>query len=358
MAKKEKEIKEESVETNEETGAAASLKPAARSVSDDKALTASKVSMMKSVLHMASGMGKEDMTHWFNQAMALIGHEADKVGDKSGHNQSSIDMTTGSGPKTKDAMPKLASITPGQTAKEGVEELFDGEDLSEEFKEKASTIFESAVAIQAILIQEELKEQYDAKLAEEVERIEAETMENLDKYLDYVTEEWMKENEVAIESSLRTELTQDFMEGFMNLCREHNINLPEENVDVVEQMADKVEELEAKLAAMIDENASLKESLTQAELADVVEELASDLAMTQQEKFKSLAEELDFDGNVDNFKKKLEIVKETYFKTDKKPATTNIEEETFEGESVTEQPKAIDPSVNRYVAAISRTVKK
>lgn len=356
MANKKEDIKEESVEVNEEGIAAASLKPAARSVSDPKALDGSKVSMMKSMLHMASGMGKEDMTHWFTQAMALIGHEADKVGDKSGHNQSSIDMTSGSGPKTKDPMPKLASITPGQSMKEDVEELFAGEDLSEEFKDKAATIFEAAVAVKAMVVEEELKEHYDALLAEEVARIETETVENLDKYLDYVVEEWMKENELAIESSLRTEMTNDFMNGLMALFAEHYIELPEDKVDVVEQMADKVEELEKKLDEMIGENSQLKEELLGAQLADVVEELASDMALTQQEKFKSLAEEIDFDGDIENFKKKLEIVKENYFKTEK-PAASNIEEETFEGEVVTEE-VVVDPRVKNYVAAISRTVKK
>lgn len=356
MANKKDEIQEESVEMNEEGIAAASLKPAARSVSDDKALNDSKVSMMKQMLHMASGMGKEDMTHWFDQAMALIGHEADKVGDKSGSNQSSVDMTTGSGPKTKDAMPKLASITPGQSMKEDVEELFAGEDLSEEFKEKAATIFEAAVAVKAMVVEEELKEQFEAKLAEEVARIEAETAENLDKYLDYVVEEWMKENEVAIESALRTEMTTDFLEGLKALFAEHYIELPEDKVDVVEQMADKVDELEKKLDEMISENNELKEELLGAQLTDVVEELASDMALTQQEKFKSLAEEIDFDGSVENFKKKLEIVKENYFKTGK-PAESNIETETFEGEVVSEE-VVVDPRVRGYVQAISRTVKK
>lgn len=357
MTKKKEEIKEEAVESNEETIAGASLHPAARSVSDPKALDASKVSMMKTMLHMASGMGKEDMTHWFHQAMALIGHEADKVGDNSGKNSNSIDTTLGSGPKTKDAMPKIASITPGQSMKEDVAELFSGEDLSEEFKDKAAAIFEAAVVSQVLVAREELKEEFETKLAEETARIEAETSENLDKYLDYVVEEWMKENEVAIESSLRTEMTNDFIEGLKNLFAEHYIDLPEDKIDVVEQMADKVDELEKKLDEAISENAKLQEELVSSQLSDVVEELAAGLAMTQQEKFRSLAEELDFDGDVETFKKKLEVVKETYFK-DEKPAKSNIEEETFEGENtLTEQAPAVDPRVAGYVKAISRTVK-
>lgn len=357
MTKKSKEINEEQVETvKEETVAGDSLKPAARSVVDPKALDASKVSMMKTMLHTASGMDKEDMTQWFNKAMALVGHEADEVGDNSGKNQSSVDMKTGSGPKTKEAMPKIASITPGQSMKEDVAELFGTEDLTEEFKEKAAAIFEAAVVSQVILAREELHEQFETKLAEEIERIETETTENLDKYLDYVVEEWMKDNEVAIESSLRTELTNDFIDGLKKLFAEHYIDLPEEKVEVVEHMADKVEELEKKLDEIIDENSSLKEALMNSQLSDVVEELAASMAMTQQEKFKSLAEEIEFDGDIDNFTKKLEIVKDTYFK-DEKPAKSNIEEETFEGEEQTALTETVDPRVANYVKAISRTVK-
>ena len=370
-------------EIQEETPAGASLHPAAKAISDPKALDASKVSMMKTMLHMASGMGKEDMTHWFHDAMALLGHEADKVGDNAGKNQSSIDMTTGSGPKTKYPMPKIASITPGQDGehdispinvagkpvagmpmpkinkamKEDVAELFGNEDLSEEFKDKAAVIFEAAVASQVLIAREELQEEFEKALSEQVERIEAETAENLDKYLDYVVEEWMKENEVAVESSLRSELTADFIEGLKNLFAEHYIELPEEKVEVVEQMADKVAELEQKLDAVITENSELKDELVSLELSAVVEELASDLAMTQQDKFKSLAEEIEFDGEIENFKKKLEIVKETYFMGEKPAAVSNIEEETFEVEADT-QPKAADPVINRYVQAITRSTKK
>jgi hypothetical protein len=356
MANKKENIQEEVVETNEDTMAASSLHPAARSISDPKALDGSKVSMMKSMLHMASGMGKEDMTHWFTQAMALIGHEADKVGDNSGKNQSSIDMKSGSGPKTKDVMPKLASITPGQSMKEDVEELFASEDLTEEFKEKATAIFEAAVAVKALMVEEELKEFYETKINEELARIDTETTENLDKYLDYVIEQWMQENEVAIESSLRTEMTNDFMKGLHALFAEHYIDMPEDKVDVVEQMADKVEELEKMLDEMIGENSQLKEELVGSQLVSVIEELAADMALSQQEKFKSLAEEIDFDGSVENFKKKLEFVKENYFKIENPAVKSNIEEETFEGDVIVEQ--VVDPRVRSYVSAISRTVKK
>jgi hypothetical protein len=356
MTIKNKEISEDGLEDmhEEDTQASASLKAGSRSIADPKAIDGSKVAMMKTMMSMASGMGKEDMTDWFNKAIALIGHEADKVSDNSGKNQSSVDSTLGSGPKTKDAMSKLASITPGQTMREDVADLFGNEDLSEEFKEKATAIFEAAVVSQLLVAREELVEEFQTALNEEIARIESESVENLDKYLDYVVEEWMKENEVAIESSLRTELTNDFMEGLKNLFAEHYIDLPEDKVDVVESLSDKVAELEDKLNATITENLSLKDELVNTELSSVVEELASDLVMTQQEKFKSLAEEIEFDGDISNYKKKLKIVKETYFNNES-PTTSNIEEEIFETNDSQPVSNAL---VNRYVQAISRTAKK
>ena len=357
MTTKNKDTAEEdSIEDmhEEDTQASASLKAGSKSIADPKAIDGSKVAMMKTMMSMAAGMGKEDMSDWFNKAIALIGHEADKVSDNSGKNASSVDSTLGAGPKTSYPMPKLASITPGQSMKEDVADLFSDENLSEEFKEKAATIFEAAVVSQLIIAREELLEEFETALAEEIANIENTSIENLDKYLDYVVEEWMKENEVAIESSLRTELTNDFMNGLKNLFTEHYIDLPEDKVDVVENLSDKVAELENMLNASITENVDLKNELVNAEISAIVEELASDLVMTQQEKFKSLVEEIEFDGDIANFKKKLEIVKETYFR-DALPESSNIEEETFELET---DSTVTNPLVNRYVQAISRTAKK
>ena len=154
---------------------------------------------------------------------------------------------------------------------------------------------------------------------------------------------------------MRTELTNDFITGLKNLFAEHYIELPDDKVDVVESLSDQVAELTDKLNAVIDENVTLKANLTQVSVEAVVEELASDLALTQQEKFKSLAEELDFDGDLEVYKKKLQTVKETYFKEETTPRESNIDTENFDDE--TPETKAIDPTISRYVQAISRTVK-
>ena len=349
----------DAVETNEEevseATAADSLHPKAA-----PGEPMSKVEAMKGVMSAMSGMSKSEMVDFFNQVQAQFGPGKDYgVGDKSGHNQSSLDMkashaVASSAPKTKDGMPKLDSKNHWA---EDVAVLFDGQDLSEEFKERTSTLFDAAVSAAIIAETTRLEEAYEEKLQEEIANFNEEVTSKLDTYLDYCVENWMKENEVAIESALRNEIMEDFIEGLKNLFAENYISIPEEKVDVLEALASKVEALEAKLDESIQENVELRNSLVEAKAHEVFEELASDLALTQQEKFAALAEGIEFDGDLDTYAKKLMIVKENYFKNESTTtSSSNIEEETFEG-TITESVN-VDPIVNRYVQAIARTVKK
>jgi hypothetical protein len=336
---------EEETEVSEETLAAASLHPKARP-SDPM----SKVQMMTSVMSKMHGMSKGDLTHWFNATMAQFGPGKDYgVGDKSAANQATIDSKLGKGPKTKDPMPKL-------NVKEDVEAMFDGQDLSEEFKENVSTLFEAAVSAKLIAETARLEEEFETRLSEEIAIFNEEVTSKLDTYLDYVVENWMKENEVAIESTLRNELTSEFVEGLKNLFAEHYINVPEDKVDVLEAMAEKVAALESKLDESISENVELRNFVVEGHRKEIFEEIASDLALTQQEKFAALAEGIEFDGDLNIYSKKLMIVKENYFKNESTSYSSNIEEETFEG--VISESVNVDPSVNRYVQALARTVKK
>ena len=336
---------EEETEVSEETLAAASLHPKARP-SDPM----TKVQMMSSVMGKMHGMSKGDLTHWFNATMAQFGPGKDYgVGDKSAANQSTIDSKLGKGPKTKDPMPKL-------NVKEDVEAMFDGQDLSEEFKENVSTLFEAAVSAKIIAETARLEEEFEAKLSEEIAIFNEEVTSKLDTYLDYVVENWMKDNEVAIESTLRNELSGEFIEGLKNLFAEHYINVPEDKVDVLGAMAEKVAVLETKLDETISENVELKNFVVEGHRKEIFEEIASDLALTQQEKFSALAEGIEFDGDLDIYTKKLMIVKENYFKNETTSRSSNIEEETFEGE-ISESVN-VDPVINRYAQAIARTVKK
>lgn len=338
-------LKEE-LELDEESLGAASLKPNSRTVDDPQ----SKIEVMKRTLGVMNGMSKGDLTKFYDQAMALIGKEANSLpsGANFNANQNSVDMTTGKGPKTRDAMPKLS-------VKEDVEDMFAGEELSEEFKDKATTLFEAAVAARSTLELARLEEEFETRLEEQLEEITESVQKNLDTYLGYVVERWMGDNEVAIESALRNEVMEEFIDGLKGLFVEHYIDIPEEKANVVESLAAKVEELEAMLDESINENAELKTTILESNKQEVLDELAEGLTMNQAEKFFALAEGIEFDGDLEVFAKKLSVVKENYFT--RSVTTTNLEEETFEeGEVISSA--SIDPSVNRYVQAISRTVKK
>jgi len=341
-----KEKKEKKEKMDEETLAASSLHPKARQ-SDP----ISKIGAISHVTNMIANMNKDEWTGFFNQVQSLYGPGKDwGVGDKSAANQATVDMKTGKGPKTKDPMPKL-------NVKEDIEEMFNGQDLSEEFKENVSTLFEAAVSARVIAEQTRLEEEFETKLQEEIANFGESVTSKLDTYLDYCVEQWMRENEVAIESTLRNELAEEFIDGLKSLFAEHYINVPEDKVEVLEAMAEKVAALEEKMDEVISENVELKNLIVESKATDIFEEISSDLALTQKEKFSALAEGIEFDGDLETYAKKLMIVKENYFKSDNTVGSSNIEEETFEGE-ITESTVTVDPSVNRYVQALARTVKK
>jgi hypothetical protein len=338
------------VENIDESIASETLKPGSRSVDDPK----SKIEFMQRTLGVMNGMKKEDLSKFYHDVIAQIGKEADSLpaSASSAANQGSIDMKTGKGPKTRDAMPKLS-------VREDVEEMFDGQELSEEFKDKASTLFEAAVTARISLEVAKLEEQFEESLEEVKTEITEELEKSLDTYLDYVVEKWMDDNKVAIESSLRNEIMEEFIGGLKNLFAENYIEMPEEKIDVVESLANKVEELEAALAESINENAELKDVVAESVRQDVLNDLAEGLTMTQAEKFFALAEGIDFDGDLDVYAKKLSVVKEQYFSKKSPTTAVNIEEETFEGDVGTQQASvSVDPSVGKYAQAISRTIKK
>ena len=349
-------IDEMEVDTLDEASTAMdSLKPNSRPAGTDPK---SKIDYITHTIGAMHAMRKDDLTKWFDGAMALIGKEASylpaSANEKS--NQNSIRM------KGSYAVSKGDSTTgmsmPKISVKEDVEEMFSGQDLSEEFKEKASTLFEAAVTARAMVEFARLEEEYETKLTEAIESVNEELTSRIDSYLDYVVEQWMTDNEVAVESTLRNEITSDFIEGMKNLFSEHYINVPQEKVDVIEALADKVEVLEAKLDEQINENIDIKRAMLNVEKETVLESFFENLALSQQEKFSALAEGVEFDGDLDKYGRKLSIIKETYFATTKAVTTSsNIEEETFEGDVATET-VSYDPAVNKYVAAISRTIKK
>lgn len=197
---------------------------------------------------------------------------------------------------------------------EHVEALLAGEELSEEFKEKAKTIFEAAVKQKVAEEIEVLEEAFAATLEEEVSRINEELSSNVDDYLNYVVEQWTAENEVAIEASLRSELTEEFISGLRNLFAEHYIDIPEEKVSVVEEMGNKVAELEEKLNEEIERNVALSKMLNESKTNEILFDACDGLTDTQAEKLKSLAEGIEY-SNINEYAQKISVLKENYFST-------------------------------------------
>jgi signal transduction histidine kinase len=322
----------ENEEIEENTLASDSLKPGSK-----YADPMSKVQMMDTMMNTMGSMPIHDLTKFFHAVMAQFGPNKEYgVGDNSEQNRSTVAMKT--------------------NVKEDLDVIFNGHELSEEFKESTAVLFEAALNAKLATETARLEEQYAEVLEEEVANIADELTNKLDSYLNYVVENFMTENEVAIESTLRNELMEEFMVGLKNLFAEHYISVPEERVDVLEAMVDKVSILENRLDETLTENTQLREVLISEAAKKVFVEVASDLALTQQEKFASLAEGIEFDGDLETFEKKLKIIKENYFRNESTSYSSNIEEETFEGDI--SQNVNIDPQVNRYVQAIARTIKK
>ena len=246
--------------------------------------------------------------------------------------------------KAKEAIEKrLASIS----VKEDVDALVEGEDLSEEFKQKASTIFEAAVKSKIRPEVERIELEKTQEIAEEHEAFKTELAEKVDGYLDYVVSEWMKENELAIERGLKGEIAEDFITGLKALFEEHYIDVPDEKYDILESQAQKIEELEGKLNETMGKLTEKKQSEDSLVREAVIKEVSSDLAETQTEKFASLVEDVEFTDK-ESFEEKLNTLKENYFP---KSTPSQLTEES----GVETQEIDISDAMAAYTSAIKRT---
>ena len=227
-------------------------------------------------------------------------------------------------------------------------------DLSEENSEKAKTIFKAAVQSKVQEVKEELDVKYQDELKTTVDAVKADLSEGVDKYLTYCAEEWTKENELAIERGLRSEMTENFIEGLKSLFVEHYVDVPEDKYDVIDELANRLEEMEAKLDGEVSNNMAITEELDTLKRGNVVSEASSDLTDTQKEKLSSLAEGVDFKDEAD-YAEKIAEIKEAYFKVDgeKVEAETNIVEGANEFE-VEETEKVVDPTMEKYSSAITK----
>jgi hypothetical protein len=244
------------------------------------------------------------------------------------------------------------------TIDESISKMFEGMDLSEEFKNKVTLVFEAAVHEAATVKANAMAEEYAAKVDQEMQESVDSTVntiiENLDSYLDYVVEEWMKENELAIEAGIKVEMAESLMDGLKALFEEHNIEVDEDTVDVVAGLEEELEEMKAEANKTIDENVKLAKEISALKAEKVFAEMTEDLTMTQRERLKVLSEKLDFE-NVEEYTQNLETLKESFF-AEAKPVVEEAQEEEEEiltEETVVAKPASEDPSINALIAALN-----
>ena len=231
---------------------------------------------------------------------------------------------------------------------EDVNALVEGEELSEEFKEKAKTILEAAVKGKVVQIKEVLQTEYDAKLLEEVEEIKTALNERVDSYLEYVAEEWFTENQLAVQGGLKEELTESFMSGLKNLFEEHYVTIPEEKYDVLQSMVEKLDDMESKLNEQIEKNVSLNQRLSESASDVILADVSEGLAATQKEKLASLSESVEFESE-ETYREKLETLKESYFPTKATPA---VKSESL-SEGVDSSPEIASGTMAKYLKTLN-----
>ena len=234
--------------------------------------------------------------------------------------------------------------------------LLEGEELSEEFQNKARTIFEAAIKTKISEVKSELQEQYEKTIVEEVASVKAELAERVDAYLEYVSDEWMSENKLAVEAGLKTEMTESFLVGMKSLFEDHYVTIPEDKYDVLNSMVEKLDEMEGKLNEQINKNVALNKRLAESTSDVILADVSEGLAVTQKDKLASLAESVEFDGE-DNYREKLVTLRNSYFPANPgapKQQTENLSE----GAETGHQQPAVTGSMESYLKAISRSVKK
>ena len=232
---------------------------------------------------------------------------------------------------------------------EDVNALLAGEELSEEFQEKARTIFESALRSKVSDIKEALEEQYAVALAEEVEEIKSELQERVDSYLEYVSDEWVAENALVIEKGLKTEMTESFLIGMRSLFEEHYVTIPEDKYNVLENMVDKLDDMETKLNEQIEKNISLNKRLAESVADGIFDQVSEGLAATQKDKLASLSESVEFESE-EEYREKLETLKEAYFPS--KVSAPKARTETL-SEGVDNAHESISGSMATYLRTLS-----
>ena len=240
---------------------------------------------------------------------------------------------------------------------EDLNALIAGEELSEEFQNKARTIFEAAIRTKVDAIKEELKSSYEEQLVEDVQVIKEGLTERLDSYLEYVATEWVNENSLAIENGLKTEMTESFLSGMKSLFEDHYVTIPEEKYDVLNSMVDKLDEMENKLNEQIDANVTLNKRLAESTADVIFADVVEGLALSQKEKLQSLAENIEFESESD-YREKLETLRESYFPANPGTPTKKVQSENL-SEGVESAPDApVSRTMEAYMRSLGQLSKK
>ena len=267
--------------------------------------------------------------------------------DTSKSTQASVNM------KPSAASPKMESVE--NEYSDDISALFSDAQISEEFKTKATTIFEARVLDKVNTIKEQLEEEYATALEEAVTNLKEELTTKVDDYLSYVVEQWIEENSIAVESGLRAEITEDFILGLKNLFAEHYIDVPTDKVDLVDELATKVEELESKLDEEIQSGIEMRKQLIESRKENLIHAVCEGLTDTQVEKIKSLAESINY-STEEEYIEKLETIRENYFPSSvvKKVTETHLNEQ-WEDDTNKQNTTYVDPFVQMVSQAISKT---
>ena len=245
-------------------------------------------------------------------------------------------------------------VTAELNVEEDVAALFAGEELSEEFQEKAKTIFETTIKSKVSEIKEELKKEYEQSLTEQVVSIKEEIEDRADAYLEYVADEWIAENALAVEHGLKTEMTDSFLTGMKSLFEDHYVTIPEEKYDVLNSMVEKLDEMEGKLNEQINKNVALNKRLSESSADVILSDVSEGLALSQKEKLATLAENVEFDSE-DTYREKLVTLRKSYF-----PENAGVQKDTSEtiSEGMEEAPKANSNLMETYLQTLTRVAKK
>ena len=267
------------------------------------------------------------------------------------------DPTPKNGKKSPKPKEKEDEVKEEYDIEEDVNALLAGEDLSEEFQEKARTIFEAAIRSKVAEIKEELQSSYEETLIEEIETIKSDLVERVDAYLEYVSDEWVQENALAVEHGLKTEMTESFLSGMKQLFEDHYVTIPEDKYDVIESMVDNLDEMEEKLNEQIQKNVALNRRLAES-VADVIfADISEGLALSQKDKLASLAENVEFDGE-QNYREKLVTLRESYFPSRSSSAQIDDSETLSESTDIQNQQPMVSGRMESYLQTLGRVAKK